>query len=95
MIKYVIARNNGPKGSSNGKLILGHKYEVLYISYSGSPERFPLTHNPREAKFYIRVKDDTDTNSWSMWFTGEHTYWNDYFLSTEEMREMKLDNIGI
>ena len=92
-MKYVIARNEGPKGSTNGKLVPGHKYEVLYISYSGSSERFEMKDNPREARFYIRVKDDTDINSWSIWFSGEHTYWNDYFLSTEEMREMQLNDM--
>ena len=95
-MKYVIARNEGPIGSTNGKLIPGHKYEVLYRTYqdsNGNKSEIPLVSNPRQAEFYIRVKDDTDINSWSIWFTGEHTYWNDYFLSTEEMREYKLDII--
>jgi len=94
-MKCVIARNDGPKGLENGKLIPGHRYEVLYITYPGSPERFEMTNNPREPRFYIRVKDDTGINSWSMWFTGEHTYWNDYFLSSEEMRELKIKELGI
>jgi hypothetical protein len=92
-MKYVIARNEGPVGATNSKLIQGHKYEVLYISYPSSKERHKLTYNPREPKFFIIVKDDTGINSWSIWHTGEQTYWNDYFLSTEEMREMKLETL--
>jgi len=94
MKRYVIARNDGPKGSTNGKLVPGHKYEVLYISYSGSQDRLPMPDvNPKESKFFIRIKDDTSINSCSVWFTGEHDYWNDYFLSTEEMRELNLNEI--
>lgn len=97
-MKYVIARNEGPITKeyvpNNSKLVKGHKYEVLFISYPGDQVKHPMPDiNPREPKFYIRVKDDTDTNAWSMWFTGEHDYWNDYFLSTEEMRELNLNEI--
>lgn len=93
-MKYVIARNEGPKGSTNGKLIKGHRYEVVSISYAGDQVKHPMPDiNPRKPKFFIRIKDDTGINAWSMWFTGEHDYWNDYFLSTEEMRELNLNEI--
>jgi hypothetical protein len=95
-MKYVIARNDGPKssqGSYNGKLVPGHKYEVVCAATHDTKERFELLNNPRDPVFYIKVKDDTDVNSWSMWHTGEYTYWNDYFLSTEEIRELKLDGL--
>jgi hypothetical protein len=91
-MKWVIARN---EGSSNSKLIPGHKYEVLYISYPGSSERHEMTNNPKEPKFYIRIKDDTNLNTWSIWHSGELTYWNDYFLSSEEMRDLKIKELGI
>lgn len=93
MKKFVIARNEGPKGLANSKLIPGHAYEVLYISYPGSQEKLEFVENPRETRFYIIVKDDTGINSWSMWHTGQKTYWNDYFLSTEEVRNIKLNKL--
>lgn len=42
--------------------------------------------NPKKPSFWVRVINEDGI---------QHDYWNDYFLSTEEMREYKLEEIGI
>jgi len=40
--------------------------------------------NPIKAEFYIKVINEEGL---------EHEYWNDYFLPTEEVRNIKIDRI--
>jgi hypothetical protein len=94
----VIARNNGPwspdkNGSLRKGLIEGKTYDVIKWSYQDhniSPgywiNRTDDFLNPREAKFYIKVINEDGI---------EHDYWNDYFLSSAEMRDYKLEQLGI
>ena len=90
----VIARNNGPfyaypDGVKRHGLITGKEYQVIEWAY-----RFPqhwVTRtddfiNPKEAKLYIKVINEDGV---------AHDYWNDYFLSTEEVRELKIWQLGI
>lgn len=91
-MKYVIARSEGPKynGSKIGCLTPGKKYEVLHMSYQNQPGYWvdeELIYNPRNPKFYIRIKEDDNGRP--------HDIWNDYFLSTEEMRDIKIEELGI
>ena len=86
----VIARNNGPKylnGYLYNPLLKGKEYEVIcwFLPYGPNfNNQFDDFINPKEAKFFIVVKDE---------FGKESSFWNDYFLSTEEMREYKLNKI--
>jgi hypothetical protein len=89
----VIARNNGPKylnGYLYNPLLKGKEYEVIYwsipewLNNGKCIDQLDDFINPKEAKFFIVVKDE---------FGKESSFWNDYFLSTEEMREYKLNKI--
>lgn len=92
----VIAVNNGTfYFNSNGieerrGLIKDKEYDVISWSYQK-----PIGHwiirtdtdnfvNPKKPKFFIKVINEDGQ---------EHDYWNDYFLSTDEMRELKLNEI--
>lgn len=94
----VIAVNNGPlhlnyDGSKERRgLIKGKEYDVISWSYQK-----PTGHwvkrtdtdnfvNPEKPSFFIKVINEDGQ---------EHEYWNDYFLSTEEMREIQLNELGI
>lgn len=91
----VIARNNGPFAiNSNGGpferkgLKEGKAYEVIQWSYQ-IPTGAWITKtkdflNPRDYRFFIRVINE---------YGIEHDYWNDYFLSSKEIRDIKIDNI--
>ena len=92
MKKYVISRGEGPKynGSKIGCLTPNKSYEVLYISYqtySGIWKKDIFQYNPKNTSFYIKIKEDDNGNA--------HSIWNDYFLSTEESRELKINKLGI
>ena len=88
MMKYVIARNEGPKynGSKIGCLTPGKKYEVIQLN-GGEWTGKPLLYNPRKTSFYIKIKEDDNGRP--------HDIWNDYFLSTEEIRYIKIEELGI
>jgi hypothetical protein len=85
----VVARNNGPLyfGRRMG-LLEGKEYKVISWSYQK-----PLGNwirrtddfiNPKKASFFIKVINEN----------GEAAdFWNDYFLSSEEMRDIKIDKI--
>lgn len=85
----VIARNNGPiyKDGIRRGLREGKEYEVISYSERVNDRRkdcYGDFYNPSGYKFYIRVVNE---------FGTAHDYWNDYFLSTEEIRDIKIDNI--
>ena len=87
----VIARNNGPiyKGSEERRgLKEGKYYDVIQWSYQNTLGVW-ITEtkdfiNPKEPKFYVKVINEDGIS---------HDYWNDYFLSSKEMRDYKIDNI--
>lgn len=90
---YVISRGEGPKNiiSPNDKFLTPYKkYEIISISYQNPIgnwiEEKLLKYNPKESKFYIKIIDDMGNN---------HDIWNDYFLSTEEMREFLLNKLEL
>ncbi len=91
-----IARNNGPilekwdgtterRGLKEGKV-----YDVIEWAYQDEPGHWVVRTdsfaNPKQPKFFIKVVNE---------FGRAADYWNDYFLSSEEMREMKLNDLGI
>jgi hypothetical protein len=96
----VIARNNGPNTNgipNSGHLTKGKKYEIISISIpllpKGGFKNIFLKENqtiyiPEYGKhneyFYINVRADDNKN---------RTYWCDYFLSTKEMRQLKLKQL--
>jgi hypothetical protein len=84
----VIARDS--RAVQNGELIKDKIYHVIYWSETDSSGywvyRTDYFINPREANFYIRVISEDGK---------PYTYWNDYFLSTEEAREFILEKIGL
>lgn len=91
----LIARTDGPVYNGvigSGALTTGKEYEPIHISYQEEHSlctwkyEKTLNYNPREPKFYIKVINDKGR---------EADYWNDYFLSTEEMRDLKLNKLGI
>lgn len=91
----VIARNNGPKLQYRriDLLIKGKVYDVIRWSYQDHSimpgywvNRTDDFINPKDPKFWIRVISEDGI---------EHDYWNDYFLSSLEMRELKLEELGI
>lgn len=86
----VIAKTIGPKynGSEVGCLTPGKEYKAIEISYQVNSVwvKKELTYNPEEPRFYIKVIDDNGK---------EHDIWNDYFLSTKEIRLRKLYNLGL
>ena len=89
-MKYVISRGEGPKydGSSHGILEPGKKYEVVATHI---PNGWPIVsteYNPKETSFYIDIKIEGSRHK-------VQTVWNDYFLSNEEIRNSKLDELGI
>lgn len=86
----VIAKNNGPFRRNVGRagLLKGKSYKVISWSY-----RSPMgtwqdnTHErdiPESAQFFVRIINEDGR---------EADYWNDYFLSTNEMRELKLEQL--
>jgi hypothetical protein len=87
MLKYVIARDY----CHARILVPGHLYEVVAVSYFDIElvefvKKDELLFNPREAKFFIKIKLDNG-------MTGD--YWNDYFLSTDEVRDINLYRLGL
>jgi hypothetical protein len=91
----VIARNNGPysenyDGSKSRKgLIKGKSYDVIEWAYRNQNghsfiKRTDDFINPKEYKFYIKVINEDGI---------PHDYWNDYFLSSQELRDAKIDEI--
>ncbi len=100
----LIARNEGPRTQQSvldiptiGCLTPGKEYEAISIRIpnnlykkevwakrAGQTILGELKYNPRDPKFYIKVIDDNGR---------EHDIWNDYFLSTEEIREMNLNKL--
>ena len=92
----VIARNNGlilqkwdgtteRQGLKEGKV-----YDVIEWSYQDEPGHWVVRTdnflNPKESKLFIKVLNE---------FGRQTNYWNDYFLSSEEIRERKLKELGI
>lgn len=91
----VIARNNGPwyndiLGKDRKDLLEGNSYTVIERSYRNNRGHWVVKTgnfiNPRESKFFIRVINENG-------FVND--YWNDYFLSTDEMRDIKLEELGV
>ena len=88
----VIARNNGPKsqGKHDGSLKEGKEYNVIEWAYQDHPGHWVIKNtdfiNPTNPKFFIKVINE---------FGDEADYWNDYFLSATEIREYKLEKLGI
>jgi hypothetical protein len=88
----LIARTDGPNYNGiigSGALTTGKEYELIGIAYAEDGNwkyEKTLNYNPRKPKFYIKVINDMGR---------EADYWNDYFLSTEEMRDLKLNELGI
>jgi hypothetical protein len=95
----VIARNNGPYHEKwvNGNMIKkrhglkkGKIYDVIERTYQDESGIWIVKKNeflnPSQPKFYIRVIDE---------YKRQGTYWNDYFLSSDEVRQYKLNEIGI
>lgn len=90
----VIARNNGPfyedfKGNKERRgLIEGKAYDVIRWSYQDDSGYWVIKtdnfSNPKEAKFFIKVINEDGI---------AFDYWNDYFLSSEEMRDYRIDDI--
>ena len=93
----VIARNNGPiyenwDGSIERRgLVKGKEYEVIFWTYSLVPDKngYVFTEttdfiNIKETRFFIRVINEDGV---------EHDYWNDYFLSNDEIRDIKIKNL--
>lgn len=82
------------KNLSNKKdlcLTPGKQYKVLATYnqnrngiWSTSTQNFSF--NPADARFFITVIDDNGR---------KHDFWNDYFLSTYEIRLNKLNEIGV
>ena len=93
----VIARNDGPQiingvhqvGSLKA-LKTGKEYDVIEWSYQDRPgnwiNRTDNFINPKDPKFYIKVINEQGRKA---------NYWNDYFLSNEEIRNEKLEKLGI
>lgn len=75
--------------SRPGELISGKEYDVIKCLYKDSQsynfwkgdDNF---FNPDQPSFFIRVINENGE---------EYDYWNDYFLSTSEIRDIKLSNI--
>lgn len=91
----VIARNNGPlyknpDGTRERRgLIEGKTYQVIEWAKHNGVTWVPQKGDfliPKEPKYFIKV-----INEWGQ----AHDYWNDYFLSAEEMRDLKLNKLGI
>jgi len=88
----LIARTDGPNYNGvigSGALTTGKEYESIQIAYPVNGNWIyenTLNYNPRKPLFYIKVINDKGR---------EADYWNDYFLSTEEMRDNKLKELGI
>lgn len=89
----VVARNNGLSYDSieRGGLKEGKVYDVIQWSYQDhtiSPGHWINRNddflNPKEPKFFIKVINE---------YGEESEYWNDYSLSSEEMRDIKIDKI--
>ena len=101
----VVARNNGPLYDNydghkeRSGLLEGREYKVISWSYNKSNHNgriFTETDidsglkgsgyfaNIKEPRFFITVINEDGI---------EHDYWNDYFLSSEELRDIKIDKI--
>ena len=93
----VIARNNGPdcNGIPNtGHLTQGKQYTILAISKPGQVGWTTIKENQTikipdfgKHKEYFYVNVIADDNQ-------KRTYWCDYFLSTTEMRTLKLKKLN-
>lgn len=86
----VIARNNGPYRRNVGRagLLKGKSYKVISWSYH-SPmgtwqENTQERDIPKSTQFMIRIINEDGR---------EADYWNDYFLSTEEIRDLKIEQL--
>ena len=87
----VIAKNDGPifqkwDGTTERQgLKEGKEYDVIEWAYQDEPGHWVVRTdgflNPKEPKLFIKVVNE---------FGRQADYWNDYFLSSEEMREIKL-----
>jgi hypothetical protein len=87
----VIAINNGPlylnyDGSMERRgLLKGKEYDVISWSYqkdgSWTTGIGPFL-NRKKAEFFIKVINEDGV---------EADYWNDYFLSSEEVRDLKIN----
>jgi len=92
-MKYVIARARLCYNDSDDSILtIGKRYEVeKHVSYQNNGNGIWITeeliYNPTKASFYIKIKEDDNGNT--------HDIWNDYFLSSEEIREINLNKIGI
>jgi hypothetical protein len=91
----LIARNNGPtpwefindESYKPSDLIQGKEYKVVSWHYNDNGNwvtRVDDFINPGKAKFYVTVVNEHGV---------EADYWNDYFLSTEEVRQISIDKL--
>jgi hypothetical protein len=93
----VIARNDGPfhvkwDGTKERKgLREGKEYQVISWSYQDHSiqpghwvVRTEYFMNPKNPEFFIRVINEDGI---------EADFWNDYFLSSEEIRDIKLKEV--
>lgn len=88
----VIARKTGPKYTNGIEgIILGKEYEIVsYNKHNGHQwESFYLKENesiiiPMKPILLIQVRDERGVVS---------SFWNDYFFSSEEMRDQKLNKL--
>lgn len=91
----VIARNNGPfyenYDGTRERIGLkeGKSYDVIEWSKHDGVKWVSYTSdfvNPKNFCFFIKVINESNIIM---------RYWNDYFLSSEEVRDFKLNQIGI
>lgn len=59
-------------------------YNPRFPNVPGTSIRTDDFINPKEPRFFIKVINENGI---------EHDYWNDYFLSSEEVRDMKLEEL--
>jgi hypothetical protein len=87
----VIARNNGPfhqsydDSSIRKGLLKGKEYDVISRSYQKGGRWIVRTDsfaNPEKPEFFIRIINEDGI---------EADYWNDYFLSLDEVRDLKIN----
>jgi hypothetical protein len=84
MKRFVIAKKYPSlKCLGDVDLTIGKAYEILSIGWTRETYTGPIDGSfiPKEPEFFINIIDNK----------GKGLYtWNDYFFSTEELREIKL-----
>jgi hypothetical protein len=89
----VIAKSRGPNYNGLGiySLTKGKKYKVVPRSFPDMHGTVPVNENetffmPKKFKFYIDVIADNGRLE---------AFWNDYFLSTIEIRKLKIKELNV